>query len=222
MQIARPPGAARSELERLLLGLARHVQGQTEGADGAGVTVLLGEGSAFVGSNAFTERVDEVQYRLDQGPCLTAVAEGRVIRSQRIGTGERRWPDFTKRAAALELRSVVSAPIRAGDELIGSINLYSTAPDGFRAVGRSTLRRSTVEAERSLSGLRLLVLAEAGAQTLATAVQERRDADLAVGLLMDRYTMNANQADVLLTQLARYDGVPKVEAARALLDEDPS
>lgn len=222
MQIARPPGAARSELDRLLLALARRVQGQTEGADGAGVTVLLGEGSAFVGSNAFTERVDEVQYRLDQGPCLTAVAEGRVVRSHRIGTGERRWPDFTPRAAALELRSVVSAPIRAGDELIGSINLYSTAQDGFRAVGRSTLRRSTVEAERSLSGLRLLVLAEAGAQTLATAVQERRDADLAVGLLMDRYTMNANQADVLLTQLARYDGVERVEAARALLDEDPS
>lgn len=174
----------------------------------------------FVGSNGFTEALDEVQYRLNEGPCLSAVAVGHVVRSATIGSGERRWPDFTPRASALALRSVVSLPIRSGGELVGSVNLYSRTPSGFATTPVGQLNDSVQAVGRSLSSVRLLALVQAGARTLAEALQERIDVDLAVGVLMDRCTMNVNQASVLLTQLARLDGVTTSSAARSVLGQD--
>ena len=191
------------------------------GVDGVGVTVVVDGESVFVGANAFTDKVDEVQYELGEGPCLSAVAAGRIVTSRRIGTTERRWSLFTPRAAALDLRGVSSAPMTSGDVVVGSVNVYSRTPDGLTSIPPKVLLRLAAAAETALSSARLLAQAESGAQRLAQVLDARAVIERAVGLLMDRYLMTANQARTLLAQLARHDDTTDAAAARTLTDPGP-
>jgi GAF domain-containing protein len=188
--------------------------------DGLGVTMVVDGRSVFAGANAFTEAVDEVQYDLGEGPCLAAVAAGRIVSSTRIATTERRWSRFTALTAGLGLRSVLSVPMVTGDEVVGSVNLYSRIPSGLVAVPPKVLRGLAADAEGSLSSPRLLALAESSARHLAHALDARAAVEHAVGLLMDRYLMSAGQARILLAQLARQNGTSEAAAALTLTDPE--
>src|SRR5580658_3876591 len=53
-------------------------------------------------SDPVAARVDEVQYELDDGPCLQAMRDGHIVRIEDTArsTGEARWPEFEARAAS--------------------------------------------------------------------------------------------------------------------------
>lgn len=207
----------RSEVRDALRLAARRAHATVAHADGVGVTLLLAGRPVFAGSNVFADRIDELQYRVDEGPCVSAVATARVVHTSSVGTGERRWPTFTPSARALELRSAVSTPVLVADEVVGSLNLYGRSPDSF-AAALPGIVRGAEEAGRSVAELHLRAMAEATARTLVEAVAYRGDVDLAIGILMDRYAMSAGAARVLLSQLARLDDVSTPAAARGLIE----
>lgn len=226
---ARPPAATRTAehaiptarpasggLRRSLLGAAAHAQAQDLGADGVGLTVLLGGGPVYAGSNAYTDAIDQVQYGLREGPCLSALASRHIIRSSTPRTTRRRWPRLSQHAADLALGSMLSVPIVVDDELLGSLNLYARHPrslDGARPV---TLSRAAGSAGDMVLSSRLLALVEDGSRSIGTALEDRAVVDLAVGLLMDRHACSAGEALVMVHQLARQDGVSAVAAAAEL------
>ncbi len=220
MRFVLPSEGAGSALQPLMQRVARSTRTFAPAADGTGTALLVGERWVFAGSNVFTRAVDRVQYGLGEGPCLSAVSEGVVVRSGDLGSDEHRWPGFTAHASDLALRSVVSAPMVVGDEVIGSLNLYSRTAGGFEETRTETLEQAAVAAAAVLSRPRLLALAETAALALADAARNRAEVDLAVGLLMDRYTLSAGHAVVLIGQLARHDGVGELDAARSLLSQD--
>ncbi|RYZ32059.1 MAG: GAF domain-containing protein [Propionibacteriaceae bacterium] len=208
--------AAMVELDRSLREIARRASVQVGVADGVGATLLVQGREVFAGSNPFTEAVDAVQYGLHLGPCVAAVASERVVRSRTIGTGERRWGQFTPEAAALELRSVVSTPVWSGRRVIGSLNLYGRHATSFDTADTASVQRDTEHLTRAMTTAWLLAVAAANAQVLVRAVRDREDVDVAVGLLMDRYRMTASHARILIGQLAAQDGVSEPVAARSL------
>ncbi len=174
----------------------------------------------FGGSNGFTDAVDEVQYRLQQGPCVAAVATGRVVRSRTIGHGERRWRQFTADAAALGLRGVASLPVRVGHQVVGSLNLYGRDPASLDGASRAALARASATAGRAMTAAWLLCVAEANGRVLADAVRDREDVDVAVGLLMSRDALTEDAARVLISRLAVQDHVSTAAAARSLTHPD--
>lgn len=223
---ALPPGAGTpvlvpspgsvAGLRRHLDALARSAHALIVDADGVGTTMLVKDGSVFAGSNPFTDAVDQVQYGLGQGPCLAAVESRAVVRSRSIGAGEPRWTRFTPRAAALELRSVASVPVWADHEVVGSLNVYGRDATTLDGLDVAELRRHAERTGRAIQGARLVAAAAATAEVLLAAARDREDIDLAVGLLMDRYTMTASHARILLGQLATQDQVSTGDAARSL------
>lgn len=206
-------------LDRRLAQVAVEVAARFPQVDGAGVTVLLGDGSLYAGSNAFTNRVDDVQYRVGEGPCWAAVADGREIRSSRIGAGEPRWPRFSEAAGQLALRSVVSTPLVAGTEVTGSVNLYARTRTGLDSVQPRAVERNAEHVQGQLGASRLVALAASAAQVLADAVLERSEVDVAIGMLMDRYRIRTAEAAILLDQLARQDEIPRRTAARHVIGQ---
>lgn len=207
----------RATLTRSLQDVASRTQAQLGVADGVGVTVLLGAGLVFAGANAFTEVIDQTQYALMEGPCVEAAAFGAVVRSGSIGADETRWPTFTPRAAALDLRGVVSAPLVASCAVVGSLNLYSRSRDSLDALDLDGVRRAADDAERASSSARLMAAADANAHWLGTAITNRVDVDLAVGFVMDRYAMTQAQARAFVSVLAHQDGVSEAAAARSIV-----
>src|SRR5215475_896360 len=64
-------------------------------------------------SDQVAARVDEVQYELDEGPCLYAMRDGHMVRIKDT-TEKARWPAFEAEAASHGIRSCLAPPRRAG------------------------------------------------------------------------------------------------------------
>ena len=70
-------------------------------------------------SDPLAAQVDEVQYRLDDGPCLHAMRQGILVRID--DTAERaRWPRFESKAASHDIGSCLALPLIADGKPVGA------------------------------------------------------------------------------------------------------
>lgn len=91
---------------------------------GAGVLSVQGQQVRFVQASADRiAEIDRLQEMLQQGACKTSLRRGRRVVVSDLGEGTR-WPDFTARALALGMRSVVAVPLLARGQAWGGLNLY--------------------------------------------------------------------------------------------------
>ena len=128
-------------LSRLTLGLAgladmlTHVADfaarSIPGADGAALTLWQDDrADTVVASAEFVHQIDAIQYRIGEGPCITAAAQGRIVGSGSLG-GERAWPRLGPRAGRLGVHSVLSLPLVGADGVLRALNVYSHSKDAF-------------------------------------------------------------------------------------------
>jgi GAF domain-containing protein len=125
--LARMSGVLLSaETVETALGLITSLAATTlPGTAGAGVTVVDARGrQSRAASDPVVERADAMQYELDEGPCLTAAAQQRIMHIDDT-TNNRDWPRWSAAVAPLGIRSVLSAPLTAVGEPIGAIKVYS-------------------------------------------------------------------------------------------------
>jgi hypothetical protein len=74
------------DLEGLLTSVAVFAVRAIPGADGAGLTLLEENRSDTVVTTApFVREVDDIQYGLGQGPCITAAADAKTVTSGSLG-----------------------------------------------------------------------------------------------------------------------------------------
>src|SRR5512133_4404938 len=84
----------RLPLEDLLTQVASYAVQAIPGADGAGLTLLEQDrADTIVATAPFVTEVDDIQYGMRQGPCISAAREGRTVLSGSLG-GDSRWPHF--------------------------------------------------------------------------------------------------------------------------------
>src|SRR3954468_23772403 len=123
------------ELSEILLreralgtNLARIAQTATEtipGCDGASIALSLqGRPATAAISTRVALEVDMVQYDTGEGPCLTAFGSSRSVRIDAVDISED-FPHFAVGAHAIGVQSVLSVPAIRGDDVVGTLNLYS-------------------------------------------------------------------------------------------------
>jgi hypothetical protein len=94
-------------LEESLTRVAQFAVRAIPGAEGAGLTLLEENRSDTIVATAdFVTQVDDIQYSLGQGPCISAAADQQTVMSGSLG-GDQRWPQFGSRVARLGVHSVV-------------------------------------------------------------------------------------------------------------------
>jgi hypothetical protein len=103
----------RLPLEDLLTQVATYAVQAIPGADGAGLTLLEQDRpETIVATAPLATEIDDIQYGMDQGPCISAARDGQTVLSGSLG-GDSRWPRFGGRVARLGVHSVVSLPLIA-------------------------------------------------------------------------------------------------------------
>ncbi len=102
-------------------------------------------------SDRVAARVDEVQYELDDGPCLHAMRDGHMVRIEDT-TEKARWPEFEAQAASHGIRSCLALPLNADGKPVGALNLYSRQASAF---GIAEARRAENFAENASGALSL-------------------------------------------------------------------
>ena len=84
-------------------------------ASGAGVSVMTKEGlrGLAVASDQASERIDELQFSLGEGPCMDAFSSSRpVLEPDLSGGGTARWPVYSAAAHAEGVRAVFAFPLQ--------------------------------------------------------------------------------------------------------------
>jgi GAF domain-containing protein len=140
--VARTVAELRATLPQegdLLASLGRVVEAARAvvGVDGTGLTLAHEDGQPrwVAVSDAAMELLEQVQHDLGEGPCLAAFAEDRVVAVEDLGS-ERVWDRVAAVVGQLQVRGVLSVPVRLADQPVGTLDVYATQPRAGRP-GRS-------------------------------------------------------------------------------------
>jgi GAF domain-containing protein len=122
---------AMPQAEDLLARLGRVVEvtRTVVGVDGTGLTLVHDDGPPrwVATTDAAMQLLEEVQHDFGEGPCLAAFAEDRVVAVQDLRT-ELVWDRFAVVVRQLQVRGVLSVPVRLADQPVGTLNVYATQP----------------------------------------------------------------------------------------------
>src|ERR1700760_2507570 len=167
-------------------------------------------------SDEVAARVDEVQYELDDGPCLHAMRDGSVVRVE--DTAEKaRWPEFEAEAASHGIRSCLALPLNADGKPVGALNLYSRQASAF---GIAEARRAENFAENASGALSLAMrLASHAAliEQLRSSLTSRTVIDQALGIIMAREQCNQARAFAILRSASQNSNVKLRDIAGAVV-----
>ena len=132
--VARTVGELRATLPQegdLLVGLGRVVEATRTvvGVDGTGLTLAHEDGRPrwVAVSDAAMELLEQVQHDFGEGPCLAAFAEDRVVAVEDLQS-ERVWDRLAAVVGQLQVRGVLSVPVRLADQPVGTLDVYATQP----------------------------------------------------------------------------------------------
>ncbi|GAA3215002.1 GAF and ANTAR domain-containing protein [Microbacterium terregens] len=92
----------------------------------AGILLVspTGELEVIVSTSERSEFVEMMQLRAGEGPCVEAVATGRVVSVEDLRNVADRWPKFAADASRSGFASLHAIPMRLRESIIGSLNLF--------------------------------------------------------------------------------------------------
>jgi GAF domain-containing protein len=179
-----------------------------------------GQPRTVAASGLLASQVDEIQYRVDQGPCLEAMRTGVVLYVADLG-GEDRWPAFSTAALGFGARCCLSTPLRVRDVPVGAFNLYATTVDAFDQAARALASTFAGYASGAVAlALRLARQAQVSAD-LRAALASRAVIDQALGVIMGQQRCTAQDAFAVLRHASQQRNV-KIQAIAAGIVEGVS
>jgi GAF domain-containing protein len=166
-------------------------------ADLASITMLNARSEPT--TPTFTDKValelDQVQYALDDGPCLAAL---RHQGCEHVETDrDQRWPKFSSVAAEHGIREVLSTPLIDREAVKGALNLYSRS--GFAPLATKTAGLFADQLGVAAANAALYVENSLLATQLKQAMEFRSVIEQAKGILMAQQRCGPIEAfDVLV------------------------
>jgi GAF domain-containing protein len=206
-------------LEDALVRVAQFAVRAIPSAEAAGLTLLRsGRSSTVVATAGFVGEVDEIQYALGEGPCVSAMAERRTFVSGNLG-GEARWPRFGPRVGRLGVHSALSLPLLLPDRVVGAMNVYAHERDAFAERALAVGEAFAFHAAASVAVVDRLAEAERVIGQLRQALTSRAEIDQAIGVVMGRTGLGAPDALDRLKALSQARSMKVAAVARELLTE---
>ncbi len=171
-------------------------------ADGVGLMLAEARHAQNIAaSSPFVAEVEAVQLRMDEGPCITAMTEARVVRSGSLDTDEQ-WPHFGPEVGDLGVRSALAVPLRNNGDVLGAMNVYSHQPDAFDERDVALGELFAVPAAIAVHNAQVLSHAQLLATRLESALTQRAVIDQAMGILIGRVGCTAEEASNVLRQMS--------------------
>jgi GAF domain-containing protein len=182
------------------------------GADGAGVTVVLGGRlDTAVATDGLARELADVQRTLGEGPCIDAVAGQGLVVSADLST-EERWPGYVARARRSGLRSQLAIQLHDEERVLGVLNLYSTTGDLSH---HETIRIAELFAVHA--GIALMTAQHR--EQMNDALASRKVIGQAIGLVMERYQIDDQRAFEFLVRISQSSNVKIRDVAQEMVNQ---
>lgn len=192
------------DLHEALGRVARVAARVVEPCDAASVTLWRdGAPATAATSGPGAQELDELQYREQEGPCVSCVREGTVFRVVDLRE-ESRWPSYVRASAGSSLRSSASLPLSAHGQVVGALNLYAAGPGAFRAQDVALGELLASHAAVAVHGASLYYASRDLTGQLREAMESRSVIEQAKGVLMARERVDAEAAFELMRRTSQH------------------
>jgi GAF domain-containing protein len=203
-------------LDELVVATAGSLTGPAGEAWCAILLVRPKRPATVASSDPRARALDEVQYDLGEGPCLTAAREGRLVYLTDTDE-ESRWPAYRQAAADVGVRSALGVPLDLGGEAAAALNVYSDRPHAFDADTMESVQGHALAMSTTLRlAVRLARHREVEAD-LRAVLTSRTSIDLAAGILMGRHHCSQQQAVEMLRSASNRRNVKLRDLAAELV-----
>jgi hypothetical protein len=194
---AQPPSAYdKQPLKQALESLAASAASNITGVDFASVSVRRNDDTldTVAATDALALDLDKIQYELGEGACYAAVTDERFVVVNDLAAADCPYPRFGSRAVEFGVRAQTAIQLAHNGERAG-LNLYARTPQAF---DHSTMQMA--ELFSSQAALLLGYARQVG--SLGEALQSRQDIGTAVGIAMQRYGVDRDQAFGFLVRIS--------------------
>lgn len=155
--------------------------------------------------------LDAAQCAWAEGPCA-AVLQGEepvCVSSMRT---EQRWPRYAPLARAAGVRSQLAVKLYLDHGTLGGINFYSTVRDEVGEDAQALARLFGTHAAIALGHAQ-------ERETFTEGLETRRAIGQAIGILMERYSMNEDRAFAFLVRASSHANIKLRAVAQELVDD---
>ena len=162
-------------------------------------------------TSTLVDDCDTLQLELGEGPCLSADSSDAAYLVADTGN-EPRWPVWGSQAAARGARSLLCVPLYAeDDEMLGSLNLYSSKPNSFSDDDLDTVLLYAAHTAPAFA-------AAHDVGDIRTAPLPTHTVGMAQGILMNHYGITHQHALAALNAWAREIDTDLHEVAQLVAD----
>lgn len=193
--------------------LAEHAATELPGVDYANITVTSGRYQVDTPSatHPCAVRLDEIQRRHGEGPCLSSAWQNKTIHVENLET-DSRWPRFRADAlAATPVRSIMGFQLFATGKTMGSLNVFAERAHAFddrtRELGTLFATHSAVVWDSARRE-----------EQFREALASRDIIGQAKGMIMERYGIDATQAFELLRKLSHDTNTALAKVAEQVVE----
>jgi GAF domain-containing protein len=182
------------------------------GVDIAGV-LLIGKGDTFEtrgATDGLMFKLDELQIRTGEGPCLKAALDEVVIRTDDF-RDEPRFPHYAPEVVKLGLLSALSFKLYTADRTAGALNLFGYQPRLWDSEAETI---GMVLASHAAAA----ILASRQGDQLQSALSTRDRIGQAKGIIMERFKIDDVRAFAMLRQLSQDTNTKLIDVAQRVID----
>jgi GAF domain-containing protein len=152
----------------------------------------------------------QLQMDAHEGPLVEAM-RGRTPILIRDTATDDRWPEWAGRVRELGVRTVLDVPLTTSTGTIGVLGLYSTKPDAFdtddEAIAHILARHASVAVANARHD-----------ESMAQAIDARKLVGQAMGILMERYGIDADRAFAILRRYSQDTNTKLRDVAHELIE----
>jgi hypothetical protein len=204
--------AAMGWLQRMCRVAARELP-----AVGVGVSLISAAGNLLTAAASGPRSVvlEELQFTLGEGPCLSAYASRAPVLVPDLGAAEGTWPLYAAAAHEHDVRAVFGFPLQVGSVRVGALDVYRDQPGDLSEV---TLAQAVTFAESALARLLTATSDPAGGDELLLDVSATRfEVYQAQGMVMAQLGVDPEQAMLRLRAHAFVSELRLAEVADGVL-----
>ena len=210
-ELARAAAAPRS-VEEVLSDVTAMAKELIPGVDTAGVLLIgkAGKYESLAGTSTLPHKLDDLQMKYDEGPCVQAALDDLIVRTDDFRT-EERWPQYSPAVVELGVLSGLSVKLYTADRTAGALNLFAFKPNAFDAEDETI---ATVLAAHAAAA----ILASRQGEQLQSALTTRDRIGQAKGIIMERYGIDDVQAFEMLKRLSQDSNTRLADIAQQVID----
>ncbi len=189
--------------------------------DAAGLMLVDGRGNlqAIASSIESVRSLELFELQNSEGPCLECFSTGRPIVNADLERERPRWPVFAVAALDAGYRISHALPMRLREQVIGAVNLFSTASD--RELTDSEVNIGQAMADIATIGLlneRAVRERDVLAAQLQSALDTRILIEQAKGVLAERGGIEVHEAFAVMRRYARSRGLSLTAVATSVIN----